>query len=1265
MSKPTLTALNVNSDRAVLYFSSRILRDAGFRVLEAGGIAEAAGLARQRPDLIIIDTRLEKHARCEICRVAQAVPGRSAIPVLHLVAGIDDAITSADCPLHLHCGNLPWPASAEALLATVRDLMHQVDADLACEEKQPGADELIGRLVLAANYQVTADGSVVEWSNSAELMFGWPAEEALGQFLPTVRPENRDEFLAALASTLHGQPLYRWENVRQASGGRLLYVSSSFLPIPDAEGKISRIQVVSADISENQRLQEELQRISSIILASRDFICVIRRSGEVEFLNPAAEQWVGVDPELRGELRLEHLLPPAACERLKLVALPRASVESVFLDELVFRDATGVNQPVSVQVVQVGGPQGERFAIVARDISSQKQAEASLLRLNRIYRLFGKCSQAIQCVRDENDLLASICELITGIGCYRFALISLIVPGGEQKLQPVAWSGDKEATASELLVFWDPNHERSRGPTGMAVRTGKTIVRHDLAGSDKYTPWQALIERLSLRSVLAIPLRHGVASFGALSIYCEREDRFDALEVQLLEDLARQLSQALHTLRVEKERSEAESRLRLFSGAIEATLDGVMLTDARRPDHPIIYINPAFTQITGWEAEEVIGHSGRMLVADLEQPALETIRRILRSRSSGHALLRCVRRDGSLFWNELHVAPVGSEAQEVTHYVSVISDVSDRIQRENQLAHLATHDPLTGLANRTLLNDRLRQAIARAQRDERMVGVMLIDLDRFKQINDALGHGTGDVLLHMVATRLQALALESDTVARLGGDEFVLLLSDLDRREDVARTAELLLQHLSAPFEIDGEELCVTPSIGASIFPYDATDPENLLRLADLAMYEVKESGRNAFMSFSPEMGLRSQQQMVLEKDLRRVLERDELVLYYQPKADLYSGQITGVEALLRWKHPVHGLIPPASFIPLAEEIGMIVPIGAWVLREACRQARAWQLQGLPPLRVAVNLSPRQFREPDLVEQIAEILAASGLDPSWLELEVTESLVMANPEAAADYLRRLKKMGIWLAMDDFGTGYSSLGYLRRFPFDVLKIDRSFVQNITTEPDDALIAVAVIAMAHSLKLHVVAEGVEDERQMRYLRTHLCDEIQGYLFSPPLPADEAGAFLRSAPILPDLGGSQERPERTLLLVDDEPDILHSLRRLLRRNGYRILTATSAAEGLELLAMNDVQVIVSDQRMPMMTGAEFLGKVKTLYPETIRIVLSGYTELNALTDAINRGAIYKFVTKPWDDQELREVIHDAFITHERRNEHSSRNADRGEKS
>jgi len=1109
--------------------------------------------------------------------------------------------------------------------------------------------ELLGRFTPAASYQIDQQGIVREWGSAAEHLFGWSASEALGRFLPVIDDAQRDEFLLMLASTRHGQPLYRPASTHRTRDGRMLTAALAMLPTFDASGAVDRIQVVTADISESCRLQAELQRLSEITLASEDLICVLKSTGEVEFLNPAGHRLLGLDAAATRQLTLEQIAPATTCARIYQVALPQASAGDAFVEEMALTDADGIDLPVSLQALRLGPAGSDRFAIVARDLRAQQEAESGLRRLNRVLLLLGKCSQVIQQERDERKLFSAVCHLLTDTGGYRFALISLIVPDPDQRMLPAAWSGDDTATADELVTSCDADHERGRLPTGIAVRTGRIVIRHDIGPAPEYSPWQGLNERLGLRSMIALPLIHDSKCFGALSIYSTQTHAFNREEAKLLQDLSSQFTHGIHALREEWVRTEYEVMLRLFSGAIESTLDGIAISDALRPDHPIVYVNPAFTHITGWEADEVLGKNIRLLVTgEREQPEIAIVRHALRGRNAGRAVLRCFRKDGQKFWNELHVAPIRDAEQVVTHYVSVIADVSQRIQRDSQLAHLATHDPLTGLANSTLFKDRLLQAIARAQRDERLVAVLLIDLDKFKQINDTLGHGAGDVLLHMVACRLKGLVPDSDTLARLGGDEFVLLLADLEDILDVPRTGQLVIEQLAAPFEIGGEEIFVTPSIGAAIYPLDASDAENLLRLADVAMCEVKESGRNAFRSFAPEMSQRSQDQIALARDLRRALERGELLLHYQPKGDLYSGQVTGVEALVRWQHPARGLVPPAQFIPLAEESGLIVAIGAWVLREACRQTRQWQLDGLSPMRVAVNLSPMQFRQPDLVEQIANTLAESGLDPGWLELEVTESLVMANPEVATDFLMRLKQMGIRLAMDDFGTGYSSLGYLKRFPFDVLKIDRSFVQNIVTEPDDAVIAVAVIAMAHSLGLKVIAEGVEDESQMRYLRSHLCDEIQGYLLCRPLPAAELAAFLREprSPLL--WAEGSERQERTLLLVDDEPDVLNALKRLLRRSGYRILTAGSAAEGLELLALNSVQVIVSDQRMPNMSGSEFLERVKKLYPDTMRIVLSGYTEVAALTDAINRGAIFKFLTKPWGDEDLREVIREAFVTH-----------------
>jgi len=485
-------------------------------------------------------------------------------------------------------------------------------------------------------------------------------------------------------------------------------------------------------------------------------------------------------------------------------------------------------------------------------------------------------------------------------------------------------------------------------------------------------------------------------------------------------------------------------------------------------------------------------------------------------------------------------------------------------------------------------------------------------------------------------------------VARFGGDEFVILLARVKDVTVAARVAEKIVARMKRPYRLGERDLRVTTSVGVALGPDHGDDAETLMKHADTAMYHAKESGRNAFRFYTQRMNADAQERLDLHSRLRRALERKEFVLHYQPLFDLRSGRIVGGEALVRWQSPEQGLVAPGLFIPAAEHSGLIVPLGEWVLHEACAELAHWHAQGCSQLSMAVNISAIQFRRGDVEETVRRALDATGAQPTSLELELTESILIDGAEQVLATIRRLQGLGVRLAIDDFGTGYSSLSYLKRFPFDILKIDRSFVQNIVTDPDDAVIAVAVIGMAHSLGLQVIAEGVEDESQMRYLRSHLCDEIQGYQFCRPLPAAELAAFLREPRSLVQWAEGSERQERTLLLVDDEPDVLNALKRLLRRSGYRILTAGSAAEGLELLALNSVQVIVSDQRMPNMSGSEFLGRVKILYPDSMRIVLSGYTEVAALTDAINRGAIYKFVTKPWNDDDLRRVIREAFVAH-----------------
>jgi diguanylate cyclase (GGDEF)-like protein len=440
---------------------------------------------------------------------------------------------------------------------------------------------------------------------------------------------------------------------------------------------------------------------------------------------------------------------------------------------------------------------------------------------------------------------------------------------------------------------------------------------------------------------------------------------------------------------------------------------------------------------------------------------------------------------------------------------------ADRALRNSQaqMAHLAEHDFLTGLPNRMLLTDRVNQSIAQAPRHLKRVAVLFLDLDGFKYINDSLGHPMGDKLLQSVANRLAGCVRDSDTVSRQGGDEFVVLLSEVKHADDTAITARRMLQAVAQTHSVAGRDLHITASIGVSVYPDDGMDADTLIKNADVAMYHAKENGRGSFQFFKPAMNVQAVERQSTEEALRRALDRGEFSLHYQPKVNVHSGEITGAEALIRWDHPTRGSLPPAQFIPVAEACGLIIPIGKWVLREACTQARAWVDAGLPPASIAVNISAIEFRQENFLQGVFNVLDETGLPPSLLQLELTESVMMKHVESTEAIFKALRARGVQLAVDDFGTGYSSLSYLRRFPIDILKIDRSFVRQIATGPQEAAIVTTIISMGQSLKLRVVAEGVETREELTFLRDQNCDESQGYYFSRPVPLDEFIALLKA--------------------------------------------------------------------------------------------------------------------------------------------------------
>jgi len=561
------------------------------------------------------------------------------------------------------------------------------------------------------------------------------------------------------------------------------------------------------------------------------------------------------------------------------------------------------------------------------------------------------------------------------------------------------------------------------------------------------------------------------------------------------------------------ERMEAEEALRLRDRAVEASVDPVLIVSATNPEMPLLYVNAAFERVTGYSREEVLGRNCRVLQgSDRDQPELDKIRRAIAEQRDGQALLRNYRKDGSLFWNMLYVTPVRDpRSNEVTHFVCVQHDITELKRYQDELEHQANHDALTGLANRNLLKDRLHQQLALANRYKRSFSVAFIDLDNFKLINDSLGHDVGDRLLRIAGERLVSCVLDVDTVARPGGDEFVLLVAERNNEGGAYRVVQRVMAALAPPFQIDHREFNVTCSVGIASFPRDGQDAETLLRNADTAMYRAKDSGRNTFQLYSSEMNVNVGERLTVETDLWRALERDELRLYYQPKVEMKTGRIIGTEALVRWQHPVRGRILPGKFIPVAEESSLIVQIGKWVIDTACAQNVAWQNAGLPRVPVAVNISARQLHDKNLVPTVLAALSDTGLEPKYLEIELTESAVMLSVDKAMATLSELRAMGVQVSLDDFGTGYSSLSYLKRFPVTGLKIDQTFVRDLATDVDDAAIVRAIIVVAEELSLDVTAEGVETAQQVAFLTAHNCGEAQGFYFARPAPANEIVTLL----------------------------------------------------------------------------------------------------------------------------------------------------------
>jgi len=767
---------------------------------------------------------------------------------------------------------------------------------------------------------------------------------------------------------------------------------------------------------------------------------------------------------------------------------------------------------LSVSRKDNGPAQPVSFIVLSRDVSQHVLAERKLQRLTQLYAALSQCNQAIVRCQSEAELFPVICADAVKFGGMKLAWIGA-PDAATGQVVPVAFSGEGSDYLRGLVITTDADSPSGRGPSGSAIRDDRPYWCQDFINDPSTQFWHARARTYGWRSAAALPLhRHGQV-VGLLTVYAGETHAFDEEARSLLLEMVMDISFALDRFADEAERLRTQASLRQseerYRMAFHTSPDSISIT--RMSDAMVVDVNQGFEHITGWTAAEVLGQS--LLTLNIWHDAhdrermLEALRREGRCPNLEFALCR---KDGSMRTCLMSAALV--RLDDVDCIQSITRDITDKKRADERITHLAQFDQLTGLPNRSQLQARFDFAHQLAQRSGEGLALMFLDLDHFKNVNDTLGHSMGDRLLVEVAQRLSAVLRPGDTLSRMGGDEFILLLPSATE-ETASQLAMKLLAVMYEPFKMDTYELVSTLSIGIALYPYDGLDFETLSKNADTAMYRVKQASHNNFAFFTQEMQTHSARHLQLSNAMHFALARGELSLHYQPQLSLQDGHIVGAEALLRWQHPELGSLSPAEFIPIAEDNGQLLAIGEWVMRTAVTQFKRWIDEGLAPMVVAVNLSAVQFRHPDLLTLVSQILGEVGLPAQYLELELTEATAMDDPLAAIELMNQLRALGIRMAIDDFGTGYSSLSYLKKFNVSKLKIDQSFVRDITDDQDDKAIVSAIINLASSLNISTIAEGVETASQLAFLRLQGCDEVQGYYFSKPLSAQAFEAFVRA--------------------------------------------------------------------------------------------------------------------------------------------------------
>ncbi len=887
--------------------------------------------------------------------------------------------------------------------------------------------------------------------------------------------------------------IYSWE-FQNTINGRWYTISDRAIKWVD--GRIVRLEIAT-DITmrkhTEETLQETNQTLQALLQASPLATIALDPQGNVAMWNLAAERMFGWNKQ---EV-LGNPLPIVPDEKQEEFRLLRERVlrgESFTGVEVRRQKRDGSPIDISLSTAPLWDRQGNISGImgVAADITERNRTKA-------IDALFYEIDQFVLQGQTTDFILSYVCTSLTVIFDYPLVWIGMKEADGTVRVS--AYDGTHIDYLNDHRFHWD-NTSEDQCLIALAIRSGQ--IKTGNTQDPAFQNCRECAYKYGLQSFVVIPLHAQDKVIGTLNLYALKPNAFDMETIHMLENLAARISV---TLRVAMD----QQQLRLQSIAMSSVANAVFITDG---NGRIKWVNNAFATLSGYTAEEVCGKTARLFKSGKHDTSFyQQIWKTIRAGKAWRGEIVNRRKGGDLYTVNQTITPLLDAYGNVCHFVVIYEDITAKKEAEERILYLAHYDTLTNLPNRSLFLDHLKLEMAHAHRNDRMLAVLFLDLDRFKLINDTLGHVFGDQLLQSVAERLRGCIREGDTLSRLGGDEFTCIIPDIGHPQDAVLVAQKILNSMSCSFQIEGHEVHVTPSIGIAMYPSDATDADSLIKKADAAMYHAKEQGRNTFKFYMENININNLERLKLENDLRKALEKGELLVYYQPLIDQNTGHIFSMESLLRWQHPDMGTVYPAKFISIAEETGLIIPIGEWVLRTACTQTKRWHDTGFPALRITVNLSARQFKQQNLVTMIKQVLQETGLDPHYLELELTEGIIMQNNMATLTTLRELKALGIHFSIDDFGTEYSSLSYLKRFPIDTLKIDRSFVHDITTNPDDAAIVTAIIAIAESLNLRVVAEGVENKEQAAFLCKLRCNNIQGYVYSHPLPAVGMEELLRN--------------------------------------------------------------------------------------------------------------------------------------------------------